>query len=439
MSWAVLQHIALQVLLAIASPLLVLAVDDPGDAVDSHGGSPFIQEDSVWAPLAIGGHGRFDFYTANKKLDGLHNLPGLTLQPKSMPKFGSWGDAKIEGRFTDADLRRSGGPQARLLEAYVNLYSSSVDVRIGKQIMAWGRADGLNPTDNLTPKDFTVLSAKDEEERRTGTTGILTKYHYESYSLSVAWLPLFNPNTIPIAPVAGIQVSEDKRNAGAWNDQGFAIRFEQTGDTFDWSLSYYDGLDVNPVGVPQSPSAVKLIHTRIRVLGADFALPFGQYGLRGEVAYVQTANPSGENPFIKRPYVWMVLGGDRSLTDDLNLNLQIYQRFILNYRDPFAIVDPATQQLSVLDAVINQQLDQSQVGLSGRIKATWFNKTLDAELLGMWNANRGDLFFRPSLTYAFTDVWKGMMGYDFFNGQRNSYFGRLESASAFYIELRATF
>jgi hypothetical protein len=78
----------------------------------------------------------------------------------------------------------------------VNLYSSAIDVRIGKQIMAWGRADGLNPTDNLTPKDFTVLSAKDEEERRTGTTGILMKYHYEAYTLSVAWLPLFNPNTI---------------------------------------------------------------------------------------------------------------------------------------------------------------------------------------------------------------------------------------------------
>jgi hypothetical protein len=163
------------------------------------------------------------------------------------------------------------------------------------------------------------------------------------------------------------------------------------------------------------------------------------YGLRGEVAYEQTENPSGENPFIKKPNVWMVLGGDRSLTEDLNLNVQFYHRYILNFHDPFAITDPATQQLSVQNAVINQQLNQSQVGLSGRIKASWFNKTLDAELLGVWNSNREDLFLRPSLTYAFTDVWKGMMGYDFFNGQRNSYFGRLESASAFYIELRTTF
>jgi hypothetical protein len=92
---------------SIASPLLVLAVDDPSDGPERHGRSPITLQDSVWDALAIGGHGRFDFYTSNKKLDGLHNAPGLTLQPKSMPRFWTWGDAKIEGRFTDEDLRRS--------------------------------------------------------------------------------------------------------------------------------------------------------------------------------------------------------------------------------------------------------------------------------------------------------------------------------------------
>ncbi|MGH7230529.1 MAG: hypothetical protein ACREJU_04125, partial [Nitrospiraceae bacterium] len=32
-----------------------------------------------------GGHARFDYYTASKRLDGNHSLPGLTLQPKAMP------------------------------------------------------------------------------------------------------------------------------------------------------------------------------------------------------------------------------------------------------------------------------------------------------------------------------------------------------------------
>jgi hypothetical protein len=45
---------------------------------------------------------------------------------------------------------------------------------------------------------------------------------------------------------------------------------------------------------------------------------------------------------------------------------------------------------------------------------------------------------RPSLTYAFTDVWRGYVGWDIFNGQQASFFGRLEPNTAFFVEIRAT-
>jgi len=222
--WALLKQLASQLLLFLVLPLITLAAEDVGSSRERQGSSPVSPRDSLFNAVALGGHARFDFYSADKNLDGLHNLPGLTFQPKSMPRFGSWGDAKIEGRITDQDLRGPKGPKARLLESYVNLYSSSMDVRVGKQVIAWGRADALNPTDNLTSKDFTLLSAKDEEERRTGTTGVRTNYYHDAYTLSLVWLPFFNPNTIPLAPVAGIHITEDKRDAGSLRDQGFAVR-----------------------------------------------------------------------------------------------------------------------------------------------------------------------------------------------------------------------
>ena len=101
--------------------------------------------------------------------------------------------------------------------------------------------------------------------------------------------------------------------------------------------------------------------------------------------------------------------------------------------------NPVDRNVSVLNAVFNQQLDRVQAGLTGRIKATGLNKTLEGELLGIWNSNRGDFFLRPLLAYAFTDVLKGFMGYDISNGQRNSLFGRLQPTTAFFLELRATF
>jgi hypothetical protein len=397
--------------------------------------SPF-----AWLKRAgLGGFVRTDYYSASKRLDNTHSLPGLTFQPKMLPKFGSWGDAKIEGRLTDQDLRREGGVQGRLLESYANLYFGSVDLRIGKQNIVWGRADALNPTDVLTPKDFTLLSAKDEEERRIGTACVKLNYYRDTYTLSLIWLPIFNPTTIPLTSPPGSQLTEDKRSQGDWTDQGLAIKLDQTGGTVDWSVSYYYGLDLFPVGRPLSPTQTLLVHNRIHMAGADFARNFGRFGVRGEGAYIHTQNPRGADPFIKNPYFYYLLGVDHDVTEDLNVNLQAYQRIIVNFKDVFQLQDPVARNVAVLNVTFNQQMDRVQEGISGRIKATALNKTLEAELLGVFNANRTDFFLRPSVAYAFTDAWKGFIGWDIFNGRRQSFNGFFQPMTAFFAELRATF
>jgi hypothetical protein len=406
----------------------------PPDVGQEHA-SPF-----AWLKRAgLGGFVRTDYYSASKRLDNTHSLPGLTFQPKMLPKFGSWGDAKIEGRLTDQDLRREGGVQGRLLESYANLYFGSVDLRIGKQNIVWGRADALNPTDVLTPKDFTLLSAKDEEERRIGTAGVKLNYYRDTYTLSLIWLPIFNPTTIPLTSPPGSQLTEDKRSQGDWTDQGFAIKLDQTGGTVDWSVSYYYGLDLFPVGRPLSPTRTLLVHNRIHMAGADFARNFGRFGARSEAAYIHTQNPRGADPFIKNPYFYYLLGVDHDVTEDLNVNLQAYQRIIVNFKDVFQLQDPVARNVAVLNVTFNQQMDRVQEGISGRIKATALNKTLEAELLGVFNANRTDFFLRPSVAYAFTDVWKGFIGWDIFNGRRQSFNGFFQPMTAFFAELRATF
>ena len=387
----------------------------------------------------VGGHARFDFYTASKRLDGNRNLPGLTFQPRAQPKFGSWGDAKIEGRLTDQDLVDRREPkQARLLEAYANLYFGAVDLRVGKQIISWGRADALNPTDNLTPKDYTVLSALDEIDRRTGTTAVRANYYRGSHTFSLIWLPLFNPSTIPLTAPRGFHITEERRNSGAWTDQGFAARWDQTGGDIDWSVNYYQGLNLLPVGRPLSPTRLVLIHNRLNVIGADFAKALGRYGIRGEAAYVHTQDTKGTDPVTINPSFTYVLGVDRDFTEDLNINIQAYQRFIVNFHSPFDVNNPVLRDAAVLNAIFNQQLDKFQGGFTARIRATWLNKTLESELLGVLNLPRRDFALRPLLGYAFTDVWKGYIGVDLFNGQRNSFFGRLQPTSAFFVELRAT-
>ncbi len=423
----------------LAWPALACAAD-PGPAPP-----PVPEEEQRSRPawvdrLGLGGFIRADYYSASKQLDSQRSLPGLTIQPKALPKFGTWGDGKVEVRITDQNLRDPNEFRARLLEGYGNVYFGNVDVRVGKQNIVWGRADALNPTDVLTPKDFTLLSAKDEEERRIGTTALKANYYRGNYTLSTIWLPIFNPTTLPLSGAPGIQLTQNKRSDGDWTHQGFAAKLDQTGGEVDWSLSYYYGLDLFPVGIPLNPTQVVLEHNRIQMFGADFARNFGRFGVRGEAAYVHTQDPDGNDPFLKNPYLYYVLGVDHDVTEDLNVNLQAYQRLIVNYQDPFQFQDPVTRNVAVLNTIFNQQMDRVQEGFSGRIKATAWNKTLEAELLGVFEVNRASYFLRPSVAYAFTDTWKGFTGVDIFGGHlKESIYGFLEQNTAFFAELRATF
>ena len=427
-------HRSALIAVLLAIPAGLRAADPPPEPPAASFGKP------AWVErLGLGGFIRADYYSASKQLDSQRSLPGLTIQPKALPKFGSWGDGKAEVRITDQNLRDPNEFKARLLEGYGNLYLGNVDLRAGKQNIVWGRADALNPTDVLTPKDFTLLSAKDEEERRIGTAALKTNVYRGNYTLSAIWLPIFNPTTLPLSGAPGIQLTQNKRSQGDWTYQGFAAKLDQTGGEVDWSVSYYYGLDLFPVGIPLSPTRVVLEHNRIQMFGADFARNLGRFGVRGEAAYVHTQDADGNDPFLKNPYVYYVLGVDHDVTEDLNVNVQAYQRLIVNYQDPFQNQDPTTRNVAVLNTIFNQQMDRVQEGLSGRVKATAWNKTLEGEVLGVYEVNRGSFFLRPSVAYAFTDIWKGFMGVDLFNGRKESIYGFLRQNSAFFAELRATF
>lgn len=71
--------------------------------------------------------------------------------------------------FSEVRYRADGNNNHKfdIREAYVNLNLGKFDFRVGEQIVLWGRADGFNPTNNVTPQDFCVFSPE-EDDRRLG-------------------------------------------------------------------------------------------------------------------------------------------------------------------------------------------------------------------------------------------------------------------------------
>lgn len=360
----------------------------------------------------------------------------LTLRPREWEGFKVY----FEGYALSQDLNNanhSGHTQLEAREAYFEKSISSFDLKIGRQITVWGRADKLNPTDQLSVRDYTLLMTDDEDQRK-GVLAAQLVYNWDAFRITGIWQPEWRFPTYPVAPLAGITLQNVQPQNSRSN---FGFKIDSTGGAIDGSLSYFNGknktADLSVISLG-SPIQVGLNFNHIQVFGADFAKNFGSYGVRGELAYTRTDNDGGVNPFIQRSNLFAVLGADRTVIEDFNVNAQVLYRKVFDYQDlnalPSNIQQLANQQLTVT----NQKYPE-QWGISLRPDYKAFNETLELELAYVRWFRNGDSLIRPKVTYAFTDRIKGVLGGEIFRGPGNTFFGELEPTSTGFVELRLLF
>jgi hypothetical protein len=386
--------------------------------------------------MNISGSIRGGYWSSSQTLDDRNNLATASLWLKAAPKLNPNLSILVEGWIMNEQLFRADQTQEQLREAYLDTSFGPMDFRIGKQIIVWGRTDRINPTDNLSPRDFTLLVPEDDDQR-LGTPAIKAAYYFKDISISAYWLPDFQSDTIPIPPLpTGVTLTQDSPDSsfGAW-----AAKVEQTGKLVDWSLSYFNGYDQIPdLSIPSpttNPFHLLLKNNRIDVIGADAATTLGRYGLRAEAAYTITQDSRGNNPYIKNPFFFLVMGADRTFIEYLNINVQYLIRVIVNYQNPEATGNP----IAIEQAVISNQLDQVQQGATVRINYKWLNETLDGEIATVFLTPHFSYSVRPKVTYAFTDRWKGIIGSNLYEGNNPSFFGYLHHNSTAYAEIRWSF
>ncbi len=389
--------------------------------------------------LGISGSLRGAYWSSSRDLETSENFFGSALWLKMAPKLWPQASLTVEGWVRNQDLFHEDATDGALREAYFDASLRDLDLRIGKQLIVWGRADRINPTDNLTPRDFTLLVPEDDDQR-LGAVAAKATYYLGGVALTGIWLPHFDPHTIPIGRRSGVTIRERlPQNTLA---QG-AARIEQTGKAVDWSLSYYDGFDLFPdialEQVRDSGEDLVLRHHRIRVIGADAATTVGRYGLRAEAAYTFTEDSRGADPRVKNPFFSLVAGGDRTFFEYLNVNLQYLFHYVVRHRSPSEILDPVERSVAIEQAGISNQFDRVQHGLSLRVSHKWLNETLEGEVAAVVLFARLDYVVRPKLLYALTDRWKLTVGADIFRGEPQSFLGRLRDNSTAYAELRWSF
>jgi len=383
--------------------------------------------------LGLGYSLRTGAWTHDRDLNGETLVPMLGLRARIAPRAGA-----LDGRAEAyAQIDRTGRWRTDAVEAWARLTAGEVELRAGRQIIVWGRADRLNPTDNLSGRDYTLLAASDDDQRQ-GPATVQARWGRGNITLDAIWLPEFRPNIFPLERTRpGIAVLPDERRQA--NNQ-FALKLDSSGGTVDWSLSWFHGIDRNRdftarPALPGKIAAIQQTFPDISVLGADAAGTIGTVGWRAEAAYTRVLG--ADTPFIKNDNLWMVAGGDLNLAGGWNINLQYSLRVVFGHRDPRRIADPVTRNIATLSAAVNNQLDRVQNGFTARLARRFANDTAEAEIAIIHYVEPGDTAIRPRLSTSIRDGLRLAVGADIFTGPSNSYFGRVRSLSAGWLQLTA--
>jgi hypothetical protein len=322
-------------------------------------------------------------------------------------------------------LAYDGAPNLR--QGWVEFARGPVQARAGRQIIAWGRADRLNPTDNLSPRNTPALVA-DIDEDRIGIDALSLRVQFgERWTLGA--IHAIRPRATVLPASIGTLPARfgGPGLAGLASDRDMnALRLDFAGSQFDASLSAVRGPALLPAFITGPTLAAR--QPMVRIIGADFSMAINdRWGLRGEFADTRfdDATPAGLGDFR-----YLVIGAERHIDGGWLALAQFVRRR----------ADRTTAAAPSLAATLNRAIWFQAEADSDAIYLGLSRAPFEADLSGDIGVlqtldNRGRAWF-ANLEYRFDDHWNAYARLQHFSGPADSNIGVLRKDTLFLLELR---
>jgi len=268
-----------------------------------------------------------------------------------------------------------------LLEAWFELKGfifDNVDLKIGRQRVAWGTADRLNPTDNVNAYDLTDIW---DFGRHLGSDGVQLSVYAGGLQLTGLAIPVFTPAVLPQGAAASALTSTSSTGFPGMTVSGvttsvvlpsssladsLSAGLKVSGNLlgYDLSVSYLYGRQglpivdktvVTPTGASSVAVASELIYPREHIFGADLAGSLWGVGVWAEAALflpekvTLTADLSALTMGVQQsvaldsaPFVKYAIGGDYTFPANIYINAQYLHGFVQeagqgNLKDYFVV------------------------------------------------------------------------------------------------------
>ncbi len=332
-----------------------------------------------------------------------------------------------------------------LKEIYIDIFLDTMDIRIGKQQIIWGKADGVFITDVVSPKDLSEFLTRDFDEIRIGVNSIKLDYYIGEATFEMVVIPVFQATKIPskdsmwatkmpIPSNATLNMSKKDITPSITNSEVF-FKYSMLSSFMDFELMAGYTWDDDPTlhmtqkivnGMPQITITPE--HHRLALMGGSFSKDImGLFVLRSEVAFYyqkyfllnKPDSVTHENTD-QRDYIHYLVGIDATPFWDITMSVQFIQRVILNYDD-------------------NIKSDEFDNTMTFLMRKTFLRETLILELFAYYGINTEDALIKPKMTYDFTDELKLSLGAYIFVGDKDGIFGQYKNNNMLYIKAKLNF
>jgi hypothetical protein len=318
---------------------------------------------------------------------------------------------QVERRFfVNFSDRTNQRPPFNIRRASIVFGKGPLTVELGKQLIRWGKADILNPTDRFAPRDF--LSVVD-----TDVLGVLAgraTLEIGSDTLELVVQPRFTPSRMPllnqrwaVLPFA-VEEGETRYPGGPQ----YGLRWNHIGRGFETSVSFFDGHHHLPLfsGLP-----VERFFPNLRTVGADAAMPLPWFTVKAEAAWFTTKTPQADEYVL---HVWQL---ERQV-GELSLVGGYAGEWVTRRRNPFGFTP-------------DRGLARAFLGRAGY--------TIDSRrsVASEWavRENGDGVWGRFEYSQSFGQHWRAIGGFTLIRGDTADFLGQYRRNSHVFLTFRYSF
>lgn len=411
--------------------------------------------------VQLKGYARSVVFGGGEKYELATAFAELALQPewKSRDAF-LRADLRLrKGVFFDEDVQL-----IDLKELYAGYSSRTFDVLLGNQVVSWGRTDGFNPTDNITPKDFFFFTPEPDDQRLSNLM-VRARYRFTpAIEIDLIGVPFYRPSVYRYELFdmgTNVSFAEQHYPEKKLKNAAVAARLNFEFPAAGWSVSCFRGYDpyhgFEVASVDWSKGLPVITNRpasyRKTSWGADVAVPLGPVIVRAEGAYTITENPDAVMyiPMSGLNYVGALettVAGLTIIAQYVGYYVPDFSPLVVpvltDHQNPFAQMQYANSLIDYENRQFNRRIFHQQEKMNHAIalslSATVGYEALDLLCAAYYDVTSDEWLVQPKVTLKLSDALAASLGGTYMKGPEKTLFSYASTImTGAFVSLKASF